>query len=109
MDKYLTRGGFVAIDRNTIATHELVAAVAGKRIVVTALVLSAHGAQVARFLSNNANKTGRLKFADAGGMVCLGDGTAPIGIASDVGQNLQMSLTAAIETGGWLVYGLDEG
>lgn len=109
MQKNLTPGGSVVIDRNTIATHELVPAVAGKRIVVTALVLSAHGAQIARFLSNGVNRSGRLKFADNGGMVAIGDGTQSIGIEGTVGQNLQMSLTAAIETGGWLKYGLDEG
>lgn len=91
------------IDENASGNNEVVAAVAGKQILVIAYNFVSNGAVNAHWRSNNAAITGNT-YMDAAskGKVC---GYNPKGwFKTATGETLNLNLSAAIAVGGEITY-----
>lgn len=94
-----------AISAGALGSNTLVAAVAGKQVVVLGYVLVAAGAVNARFQSATNDLTGLMTFAAAGN-----DQVAPLSpygyLATNAGEALNLNLSGAVAVAGYLVYKL---
>ncbi|MDX1407418.1 MAG: hypothetical protein R3330_04775 [Saprospiraceae bacterium] len=89
------------MDESTADTHELVAAVAGRKIKVTAVHLGAASAQTVKFQSGTTDLTGVFAMAANGNLDI--EGTS---LVTAAGEALNMVLSQAVQTGGWIEYEL---
>lgn len=96
------------IDFNTAATQTVVAAQAGKRIVVYSYALTNGVAtgQAVQFKSGSNNLTGVMQLANAvGGMTNDASPTGTVALFfTDVGVALTMSMSAATQVGGYIAF-----
>lgn len=89
------------IDESTIATNEIVAAVAGKQIRVISLMFTVAGAVNLTWEDDTADITGIMEFADSGGLTHASDS----GIFwTRAGEALNLTADAAVAVGGVLTY-----
>lgn len=88
----------------TIATHEVIAAVAGKKIKITNLMLTVAGETNLTLKSNTTGLSGAMDFGGADepkGMV-TGFGDYPLETA--VGEAFQITSTGAVQVSGFATY-----
>lgn len=89
------------IDTAGSGDTEIVAAVAGKRIVVVNYVLISAGIVNVRWKSGSTNKSGALPLVANSGAVVPGDGRW---FSTGIGEALNLNLSAAIQVSGHLSY-----
>jgi hypothetical protein len=97
----------VAIDKATTAALTLVDAVTGKKIRVTSILLITNGPVGVQFISKpsgaGSNIGGVLYFTANGGLPGHAGGS-PLGIDTNTGEALQITLSAAIQVSGAISY-----
>ncbi len=89
---------YVSISEATAATHEIVAAVAGKSIRVTNVLFSTASGQTAIWRSGSADISGPIAESYS-----TGDNELGI-LATNEGEALNLVLSAAVQVSGHLVY-----
>jgi hypothetical protein len=93
----------LAVAQGAAGSTDLVAAVAGMRIVVVAAVLIADGAGTLKFQSGGATDlTGPMKLADTGGFVAIGETEMPLFWCA-VGEKLNI-VSSVSKMNGWIRY-----
>lgn len=99
---------FAVIDKATATTHEIVAAVAGKRIRVLAYLMVAAGAVTATWKSAATALTGAMSLIT--GTPNQGNplpnslqGSRGV-FETERGEALNLTLGGAVQVSGWLVY-----
>lgn len=97
----------VSFDENTAADHELVAAEAGKKIVLVSMLLVASDAVSVQFKSAANNISGVMPLAANAGFVLDQNYTGHT--ETNTGEALNLNLSAAIQVGGMLSYRLEDG
>lgn len=94
---------WASIDAATAATHEIVAAVAGKKIRVTAVTLVCAGDVTVTWKSATTALCGAMSFASKGGFDT--NRTPPNYFLETVaGEALQLTLSAGVQVSGTLNY-----
>lgn len=99
----LTNPTRVAVAVSASGSSQLVAAVAGKRILVLGGLLVADAAVTIKFVSGATDITGTMALSANGG---LGLSPSPLGHLRGVNVNeaLNINLSSAVNVGGWLTY-----
>lgn len=93
---------YALIDANSSGNTQIVAAVSGKRIRVVAYAVVASGTVNVRFRSGSStNLTGVMRLVEAGGIAHAFEGGL---FQTDVGEALNINLSANVQVGGYLVY-----
>lgn len=96
---------FAPIAASDSGSTSVVAAVAGKKIVVLRYVLAAAGAVNVKFVDATGDLTGLFPLAEAGDG--LDPGTEPLGhFQTRIGEALSINLSGAVVVGGHLMYTL---
>jgi len=92
------------IDENTAANIVIVAAVPGRRLVITYLVLQPEtNTNTIVLLSNTTALTAPLSLATTNAFNVFGDGNEPI-LVTAVGEAFEITLSAAEQVNGWVTY-----
>lgn len=104
----LARSDITTVQVNTSSSGEttIVAAQAGKRIIVHSWGLVSAGAVSVSWKSGATTKYGPMPFAANGGMSVPG-GIDDVAIACDIGEALIVNLGGAVQTGGGVSYSLE--
>ena len=99
----------VAINVSASGQTALVAAVPGKKIVVTRYLIVAQGAVSPKFQSASTDLTGPLRLAADGNAILddVGVPTFRALFATNSGEALNINLSAAVAVGGYLNYRID--
>lgn len=94
-----------SFDQNTAATHEVVAAITGYRIVVVGYHLVSGGTNTVVFKSGSTARTGAIPVAAAGNLAM-----PPVGplFATTAGAALNITLSGAQQLAGYVIYRVEE-
>lgn len=93
----------VAISESTAADNEIVAAVAGKKIIVTSYVLVAGAAVAVTWKSGTTALSGAMSLAANGG-ISVDSGHAEGVLKTATGEALNLALAGAVAVAGHLTY-----
>lgn len=93
---------YATVNFNTSGTHQIVAAVTNKRIVVVAYAVVAGGSVNIQFHSGTTTAiTGTMSLVQADGIAHAFPGGL---FRTNVGEALSINLSAAVQVGGYVVY-----
>src|SRR5262245_14187511 len=98
----------VAINASASGNNQIVAGVAGRRVVILGYILIASGAVTAQWISGAVNLTGPMALGGAGGGVSASPGRSEVGFfrwgVGATGADLTLTLGGATQVGGSLTY-----
>lgn len=94
---------YAAVDENTAATNEIVAAVAGRQIVVINYTLVTSGDVAVNWESGTTNISGVMDAGAAAVIDATGSPESPL-MATALGEALALTLSAAVQVGGHVTY-----
>lgn len=98
---------FAKIDKSTAATHEIVAAIAGRRIRLLGYLLVAAGSQTATWQSGSTTLTGAMSMAVGVPLShpAAGDSMDILpAMQTEPGEALQLTLSQGVQVSGHIVY-----